>query len=48
MPGFVPGKFWHNILHNRTAAIFKTALLYRKEESEQTRIIVEIPYRMKV
>ncbi|MDR2107032.1 MAG: APC family permease [Holosporaceae bacterium] len=47
MPGFVPGKFWQNILHNQTAAIFKATLLYKKQESEQTRIIVEIPYRMK-
>jgi hypothetical protein len=48
MPSFVPGKFWQNILHNQTATIFKTALLYKKQKSEETRIIVEIPYRMKV
>jgi amino acid transporter len=48
MPSFVPGKFWQNILHNQTAAIFKTALLYKKQESDQSRIIVEIPYRMKI
>ncbi|MDR2068006.1 MAG: APC family permease [Holosporaceae bacterium] len=47
MPSFVPGKFWRNILHNQTATIFKTALLYRKRKSEDTRIIVEIPYQMK-
>lgn len=48
MPSFVPGKFWHNILHNQTAAIFKTALLYKKRASEQTRVIVEIPYQMRL
>jgi hypothetical protein len=48
MPSFVPGEFWQNILHNQTAAIFKTALLYKKQKSEQTRIIVEIPYQMKM
>ncbi|GHU14233.1 amino acid permease [Alphaproteobacteria bacterium] len=48
MPSFVPGKFWQNILHNQTAAIFKTALLYRKQKSEQTRVIVEIPYQMRI
>ncbi len=48
MPSFVPGKFWQNILHNQTATIFKTALLYKKRKSEQTRIIVEIPYQMKI
>ncbi|MDR2724005.1 MAG: APC family permease [Holosporaceae bacterium] len=48
MPSFVPGRLWQNVLHNQTATIIKTALLYRKQESEQTRIIVEIPYQMKV
>ncbi|GHT94745.1 amino acid permease [Alphaproteobacteria bacterium] len=48
MPSFVPGKFWQNILHNQTATIFKTALLYRKQKSEQTRVIVEIPYQMRI
>ncbi len=48
MSSFVPGKFWQNILHNQTAAIFKTALLYRKHDSEQIRVIVEIPYQMKL
>lgn len=48
MPSFVPGKFWQNILHNQTAAILKTSLLYKKRASEQTRIIVEIPYQMKL
>ena len=48
MPSFVPGAFWQNILHNQTAMIFKNAMLYRKQESEQTRVIVEIPYQMKL
>lgn len=48
MPSFVPGKFWQNILHNQTAAIIKTSLLYKNRTSEQTRVIVEIPYQMKM
>lgn len=48
MSSFVPGAFWQNILHNQTATIFKNGMLYRKQESEQTRIIVEIPYQMKL
>ncbi|MDR2794428.1 MAG: APC family permease [Holosporaceae bacterium] len=47
MPSFVPGQFWQNILHNQTATILKTALLYRKQTSEETRVIVEIPYQMR-
>lgn len=48
MPSFVPGQFWQNILHNQTAAIIKTSLLYKNRASEQTRVIVEIPYQMKM
>lgn len=48
MPSFVPSKFWHNILHNQTAAILKSALLQRGQASEQTRVLVEIPYQMKI
>lgn len=48
MSSFVPGKFWQNILHNQTAAIIKTSLLYKNRASEQTRVIVEIPYQMKM
>jgi len=48
MPSFVPGEFWQNVLHNQTATILKTLLIYRQKESGQTRTIVEIPYQMKV
>ncbi|MBR1734810.1 MAG: APC family permease [Alphaproteobacteria bacterium] len=48
MPSFVPGQLWQNVLHNQTAAIMKTALLYKNQASEQTRVIVEIPYQMKM
>ncbi len=48
MSSFVPGKFWQNILHNQTATIFKTALLYRNHQSQETRVIVEVPYQMKL
>lgn len=47
LPSFIPGKLWQNILHNQTAAIIKTALLYRKTLSEKNRIIVDVPYQLK-
>lgn len=46
LPSFVPGKIWQNILHNQTAAILKTALLYRKKTSEKTRVIVDVPFQL--
>ncbi len=46
LPSFIPSKFWHNILHNQTATILKTALLYKKHTSESTRIIVDVPFKI--
>ena len=46
LPSFVPGKFWQNILHNQTATIMKTALLYRKHGFESTRVIVDVPFQL--
>lgn len=46
LPSFVPGKIWENILHNQTAAIMKTALMYRKHSFESTRIIVDVPFQL--
>ena len=46
LPSFVPGKIWQNILHNQTAAILKTALLYRKKTFEKTRVIVDVPFQL--
>jgi hypothetical protein len=48
MSSFVPGKMWQNVLHNQTATFIKAALLYKNRRSEQTRVIVEIPYQMKM
>jgi hypothetical protein len=29
LPEFVPAKWWHNLLHNQTSVVLKTALLFR-------------------
>lgn len=47
LPSFVPGKLWQHLLHNQTATILKTSLLYRKSDTEKMRIIVDIPYQLK-
>jgi amino acid transporter len=30
LPEFVPGQWWHNLLHNQTSLVLKGALLFRK------------------
>ena len=30
IPEFVPGRWWHNLLHNQTALLIKAAFLFRK------------------
>ncbi|MDP9317132.1 MAG: APC family permease [Chloroflexota bacterium] len=41
LPEFVPAKWWHALLHNQTAFLLKTALLFRKN-----RVVVSVPYRL--
>jgi sulfur carrier protein ThiS len=48
LPQFVPRRWWHNILHNQTAVMLRTALLYRRvAEGGAARIVVDVPYRLK-
>jgi hypothetical protein len=46
LPEFVPAKWWHNLLHNQTVWLIKTALLYRRRHLGYQRVIVEIPYHL--
>jgi hypothetical protein len=41
LPEFVPARWWHALLHNQTAFLIKTALLFRKN-----RVVVSVPYRL--
>ena len=41
MPAFIPSKWWHHLLHNQTALILRTALLFRKHV-----VVITIPYHL--
>jgi amino acid transporter len=41
LPQFVPAKWWHNLLHNQTAFLIRSALLFRKN-----RIVTSVPYQL--
>jgi hypothetical protein len=47
LPEFVPSHWWQNLLHNQTAWLLKTALLYRRNWRGYQRIIIDVPYRLK-
>jgi amino acid transporter len=41
MPEFIPSKWWHHLLHNQTALLIRTALLFRKGQ-----VVISVPYRL--
>jgi hypothetical protein len=46
LPEFVPARRWHGLLHNQTARMIKQTLLYRREQTHQGRVIVDVPYHL--
>jgi amino acid transporter len=46
LPEFIPSHWWQNLLHNQTAWLLKTALMYRRQRGHQ-RVIIDIPYHLK-
>lgn len=47
LPEFVPARWWHNLLHNQTAWLLKTALLYRRRRLGFQRVIIDVPYHLR-
>lgn len=49
LPEFVPARWWQGLLHNQTAFILRTALLYRRRSAllQHERVIIDIPYHLK-
>jgi hypothetical protein len=47
LPEFVPAKWRHRLLHNQSAALIKSALLYRRRESGYQRVIIDVPYHLR-
>ena len=47
LPEFIPARWWHRLLHNQTALIMRTALLYRRRYLGFERTIIDVPYHLK-
>ncbi len=48
LPEFVPTHWWQNLLHNQEALIIKAALLYGRRRAGGERIVIDVPYHLKV
>jgi hypothetical protein len=47
LPEFVPAHWWEALLHNQTALLLKTALLYSRRNLGLERVIIDVPYRLR-
>jgi len=47
LPEFVPARWWEGLLHNQTAWLIKTALLYRRRQRGFQRVIIDVPYHLR-
>jgi len=46
LPEFIPGRWWQSLLHNQTAWLLKTALLYSRRQHGLERVIIDVPFRL--
>jgi hypothetical protein len=47
LPEFVPAKWWHGLLHNQSASLIKSALLYNRRNRGFQRVIIDVPYHLR-
>lgn len=47
LPEIFPARWWHSFLHNQSAWLLKTALLYRRRHMGFQRVIIDVPYHLK-
>ena len=47
LPEFIPAKWWQSLLHNQTALLLKTALLYdRNNRGRLARVVIDVPHQL--
>jgi amino acid transporter len=47
LPEFVPARWWHHLLHNRTAFMLKNILIYQSGRTGRDRVIINVPYHLR-
>ena len=48
LPEFVTTSWWQNLLHNQTALLLKTTLLYGRRKSGLERVVIDVPYHLRL
>jgi amino acid transporter len=46
LPEFIPGRWWQSLLHNQTAWLIKTALLYGRHHHGLERVVIDVPFHL--
>lgn len=46
LPELVPARWWQGLLHNQTALMLKTAVLYRRRKPGFQRVIINVPFHI--
>jgi amino acid transporter len=46
LPEFVPGRWWQSLLHNQTAFLLKTALLFSRRHNGLERVVIDVPFHL--
>jgi len=46
LPEFVPSRWWQSLLHNQTAWLIKTALLYHRRWQGLERVVIDVPFHL--
>ena len=47
LPEWIPAKWWQSLLHNQTARLIRSALLYRRRDLGFQRVIIDVPYHLR-
>ena len=47
LPELIPAKRWQNLLHNQSARLIKSSLLYRRRNLGFQRVIIDVPFHLK-
>jgi amino acid transporter len=48
LPEFVTTSGWQNLLHNQSALLLKTTLLYGRRKSGLERVVIDVPYHLRL
>ena len=47
LPEFIPAGWWQHLLHNQTALLLKTLLVYRRRRrGERSRVVINVPFHL--